>query len=274
VPARRDELERQHHGTNSLPRLDERLSRAEAERITILGGIFFMRYAISALAALALLLVGAGQSTASIFQLSSPGDLSGSDTTAIYTGSDGDIVSSPYSLAAGTNTLTFTATTGVQFQRVDQGISWSGDFPAGTKLLWSLDPDANTGSPMSIGFASGVSEVGLSVQQDHLANTTFTATAFSGTTAELTITVTVPGSGGLGFIGFKDTVDSSITSILISSVDSVDPSFNNDFAMGPVTFGNPGPPPGTPEPSALAIAGVSTLGLMLYGYRRRTRIVE
>ena len=79
----------------------------------------------------------------------------------------------------------------------------------------------------------------------------------------MTITVTVPGSGGLGFIGFKDTVDSSITSILISSVDSLDSSFNNDFAMGPVTFGTPTVPPGIPEPSTFAIATVSTLGLML-----------
>ena len=164
-----------------------------------------MRNAIFSLAALALLLAGAGQSRAAIIQLNSPGDLSGSDTTAIYTGSDGDMISSPYSLAAGSNTLTFTATTGVQFQRVDQGTSWSGDFPDGTKLLWSLDPVANTASPMSIGFASGVSEVGLQVQQDHIADTTFTATAYSGSTPELTITVLLSGSGGLGFIGFKDT---------------------------------------------------------------------
>jgi len=232
-----------------------------------------MRNAFSSLVALSLLLSGAGQASASIVQLASPGDLSASDTTAIYTGSDGDVIASPYVLTAGGNTLTFTATTGVQFLRVDQGTSWSGSFPDGTKLLWSLDPVANTGSPMSISFASGVSEVGLSVQQDHLADTTFTATAFSGTTPELTITVSVPGSGGLGFIGFKDTVDSSITSILISSVDSVDPSFNNDFAMGPVTFGNPPtPPPGVPEPSTFAIATISTLGLILHGYRRRTRI--
>ena len=60
----------------------------------------------------------------------------------------GHVVASPYVLAAGANTLTFTATTGVQFLRVDQGISWSGSFPDGTKLLWSLDPVANTGSPM------------------------------------------------------------------------------------------------------------------------------
>jgi len=230
-----------------------------------------MRNVFSSLAALALALGAVGRAPASIVQLPSPGDLSGSDTTAIYTGADGDVVASPYTLTAGGNTLTFTATTGVQFLRVDQGTSWSGDFPDGTKLLWSLDPDANVGSPMSISFASGVSEVGLSVQPDHIADTTFTATAFSGTTAELTIMFTVPGSGGLGFIGFKDTVDSSITSILISSVDSLDSSFNNDFAMGPVTFGNPPTPPGIPEPSTFAIASVSTLGMFLGGYLRRKR---
>src|SRR4029078_8000666 len=121
--------------------------------------------------ALALALTTVGQASASIIQLTSPGDLSGSDTTAIYTGADGDVVASPYSLTAGGNTLTFTATTGVQFLRVDQGTSWSGSFPDGTKLLWGLDPVANVGSPISISLASGVTEVGLSVQQDHLADT-------------------------------------------------------------------------------------------------------
>lgn len=222
-----------------------------------------MRNAIFSLAALALLLAGAGQSRAAIIQLNSPGDLSGSDTTAIYTGSDGDIISSPYSLAAGSNTLTFTATTGVQFQRVDQGTSWSGDFPDGTKLLWSLDPVANTASPMSIGFASGVSEVGLQVQQDHIADTTFTATAYSGSTPELTITVLLSGSGGLGFIGFKDTTGNSITSLLISSSDSLDSSFDNDFAMGPVIFGTTSSVV-TPEPSTLAVAGLSARSTSLW----------
>jgi hypothetical protein len=213
-----------------------------------------------------------GQAQAGFIQLFSPADLNPADTTAIYTGADGDLVASPYHLAAGGNTLTFTATTGTEFQRADQGMTWTpGAFPNGTKLLWTFDPVANSYSPVSIGFASTVTEVGLQVQQDHPVNTTFTATVFSGTTPELTITVVVPDSGGngnLGFIGFRATASDTITSLNISSVDSTDTTFNNDFAMGPVTF------PGTavPEPTTLVMAGISTLGLLFVCGRRRRKL--
>jgi hypothetical protein len=73
--------------------------------------------------------------------------------------------------------------------------------------------------------------------------------------------VTFPDSGGAGntgFLGVQATGSDVITSLVISSVDSVDTSYNNDFAMGPVTLS-------VPEPSGLALASVSTLCLMAYG---------
>src|SRR5262249_12752088 len=230
--------------------------------------VSLMRHAILGLMALALLAAGAGPAQAGFVQLLSPSDLDPSDTTAIYAGNDGDVVPSPVMLAAGGNTLTFTALTGVQFQRVDQGVSWTpGAFPDGTKLLWTLDPAANVGSAVSIGFATGVTEMGLQVQQDNLADTTFTATVFNGANQGLQVMVTVPngtGNGNLGFIGFRATGSDIITSITISSTDSTDSSFDNDFAMGPVTFSVPGPPPAVPEPSSVVLAGFSTLGLLAY----------
>jgi hypothetical protein len=236
--------------------------------------VSLVRHTIWGLAALALLWGGVGQAQAGFVQLFSPADLNPGDTTAIYTGADGELVSSPYNLAAGGNTLTFTATTGTEFLRADQGMTWTpGAFPDTTKLLWTFDPVANSYSPVSIGFASTVTEVGLQVQQDDPVSTKFTATVFSGTTPELTITVTVPDSGGagnLGFIGFRATGSDTITSILISSIDSTDTTFNNDFAMGPVTF--PGLANAVPEPSTLVMAGISTLGLLLVCGRRRRKL--
>jgi len=235
-----------------------------------------MRHTILGLAAVALLLGGVGQAQAGIIQLASPGDLNPGDTTAIYAGNDGDVVPSPLSLAAGGNTLTFTTMDGGNFQRVDEGTSWSGAFANGTKLLWTLDPLSNPqmGSPVTIGFASSVTEVGLSVQQDNPVSTTFMATAF-GTMGQLSITVVVPdsgtGPGNLGFIGFAGTGGELITSISISSMDPTNGAFNNDFAMGPVTFGSAQVV--IPEPSSLVLAGFSTVGLLAYGiFRRKPRV--
>jgi hypothetical protein len=238
--------------------------------------ISLLKYLIPSLAVAALVLGGGGAAQAGFIQLFSPGDLNPGDTTAIYAGADGDVVPSPVMLSAGGNTLTFTTDTGGNFQRVDQGTSWTGAFPNGTKLLWTLDPVTNMGSSVTIGFTNPILEVGLQVQQDHAVDTTFTASVFSGATNELTIMVTVPdsgsGPGNLGFIGFRATGGDTITSISISSVDSSnpDPSFNSDFAMGPVTFGSPQTI--VPEPSSLVLGGFSTLWLIAFRFlRRKTR---
>jgi hypothetical protein len=233
--------------------------------------ISLLKYLIPSLAVVALVLGGGGAAQAGFVQLLSPGDLNPGDTTAIYAGADGDVVPSPVMLSAGGNTLTFTTDTGGNFQRADQGMSWTGAFPDGTKVLWTLDQSTGVGSSVTIGLANPVLEVGLQVQQDHPADTTFTATVFNGNTPGLTIMVTVPdsgsGAGNLGFIGFRANGGDMITSISISSVDSSDPSFNNDFAMGPVTFGSPQTI--VPEPSSLVLGGFSTLGLLACRFLRR-----
>jgi hypothetical protein len=228
-----------------------------------------MKRLIAVLATLILGLCLVAPARAGAIQLLVPSDLNTSDTTAIYTGSDGDQVASPYALSAGGNTLTFSTSTGTDFTRIDQGPSWTGAFPDGTKLLWDVDSSNNIGGPVTVGFASGVLEAGLLVQQDHFVDTTFTADAYNGGKLLLEITVTVPesgiGAGNVGFLGFRATGGDVITSMVISSTDSVDSTYNHDFAMGPVTFGSNS----VPEPSSLALLSVSTLGLVLFGWRRR-----
>lgn len=236
-----------------------------------------MKRSISGLATLVLALGFAGQSKAGVIQLTDPSQLSASDTTAIYSGADGDYVTSPYSISAGGNTLTFSTNTGTDFERVDQGNSWTGAFSSGTKLLWDLDANNTIGGPVTVGFASGVLEAGLSVQQDHPVDTTFTATVFLDGSTNPGLTITVPvtdsgtGPGNLGFIGFRATGSDVITSIVISSTDSVNTSYNNDFAMGPVTSTTIGSV--VPEPSSLALASVSSaVCLMVYGWKRRRQV--
>jgi hypothetical protein len=231
-----------------------------------------MKHWITALAGAALLLSGVGHAQASIVQLLSASSLNPADSTAIYPGNDGDREPSGVTASAGGNTLTFTDTATVGFLRADQGNTWNpGAFPNGTKLLWDIDSTGSFyGGPVTIAFNSSVHEAGLFVQQDQPDNTTFSVTAFNGATSFGPFNVSVlagTGNGNLGFLGVQATGSDVITKLVISSVDSVNTTFNNDFAMGPVTFGSGGA--AVPEPSTLALAGVCTLGLFVYGRRRQ-----
>jgi hypothetical protein len=202
-------------------------------------------------------------------QLGSASDLNPADTTATYTGSDGDLEASPYVLIAGTNTLTFTTADGGNLFRANQGDSWTpGAFPNGTPLLVSVDPNTGVGSAVTITFATPIKDVGLYVQQNVPVDTTFTATV-SGTAPSLTGMVTVLDSGGngnLGFIGFAATGSDTISSLVISSSDG-NPADNSQFAMGPVI----GPFGTVPEPTTLSLGCISIVGLVAYRLRRRIR---
>jgi hypothetical protein len=236
-----------------------------------------MKRWISGLAALALLSSGAGQASAQIIQLTSPAGFNGTDTTANYTGNDGDSLASPYALSAGGNTLTFTNAAAQAFLRADQGNTWTpGGYPNGTKLLWNLNPNTNvSGGAVTISFATSVHELGLSLQQDNTGagNTTFSFQGFIGATPSATFTVTTSNpSNALAFVGVQDTIDNGITKLVISSVDSGNSSFNNDFVLSPVTFGR-AIVATVPEPSPLALGGLCALGLLALGLWGRRRSV-
>jgi hypothetical protein len=203
--------------------------------------------------AVVLLLAGAGQARAGAIQLTNPNQLDPKDTTAIYPQAEGDLVPSPYMQAAGGNTLTFKTAGNTPFLRLDQGSGWNGDFPAGTKLLYTNGPFG----PVDISFATGVGEMGVLAQSNIPATHTFTITAFNG--AASLLTWTVPGDGFASFIGVRATGSDVLTRIHIAGDDE-------DFALGPVTFGSPA---AVPEPSTLALSALGACGLLAHRWRRR-----
>ena len=231
---------------------------------------------ITGLLALALLTGGVGPASAAIVQVLTMGGLNPGDTTATYPGADGSTFANGGTVTAGGNTLTFTDANAQPFFRADQGNTWTpGAYPNGTKLLWNFDPVTNntSGGPVTISLATGVTELGLSLQQDdtHAGTTTFTFQGFNGATAGPTFTVTSvndanPPNGTLSFVGLQGTAGDVITRIVISSTDTSSFGTANDFVLGPVTFAS-----SVPEPSPLALGSLCTLGLLVLGGRSRWR---
>lgn len=226
---------------------------------------------------------------------------SGAVTTAPYSSGDSQLyLPSPYQIALGGTTLTFTATTGNKFETFTNFVdpttgALTYDFADGTHLLDTFDADATNPNPISgiagaptgplrIDFSTGVSSFGLSVQGGFPDYEMFTFQTFSGTTP-LTATPFVTGtydntgamnpSGKSLFLGAQSN-GSLITSVLISSASSqTDPNgsqgfvptgHSNDFFFGPVTA----TPAAVPEAST--VASLSLLMLCLGGILLRKKM--
>jgi len=197
---------------------------------------------------------------------------SAASQTVPYTTGDSQLyVPSPYTIAFGNNTATFTATQGNKFEAFTNippagGTVAPFDFPSGTHLLDTFDADAKNPStpngsptgPLRITFGSGVSSFGLSAQGGVFDFETFSLTLFNGDT------ILNPGqtpfvfgpfdntsstsSGKSVFLGAYTTGSLPITSALISSTSVapdqqqqgklVDTKYGNDFFFGPLSANN------------------------------------
>ena len=131
--------------------------------------------------------------------------------------------------------------------------SWSGDFEPGENLLYTGNLAGGGPGPMTIAFASGVSSIGLQIQDAFFGAFTASVQAFNG--ANLLFTLTLPGvstqnsDGSALFMGFGDLTGPNITSIVVSDVGSVD---TNDFAINAVSLTVASTT--VPEPSFLLMA--------------------
>ena len=241
-----------------------------------------MKRGITALAALTLLLGGIVPARASIVLISSAAGLSPTDTTTgPYPGADGSSFASGSTLSAGGNTLTFTNANAQDFLRTDQDVSWYGAYPTGTQLIQNLlpgtvppnNPGGTPGGTVTVAFASPVAEFGVSVQQDNAGSgsTTFTLTAYTaGGPTPFVLSAVLNSNNVLTFLGAKDSTGAaSITRFTISSTDSGNSSYNNDFVLGPVTFGGAPEVGSVPEPATLVSCVLGVVALLAGGLPRR-----
>jgi hypothetical protein len=146
--------------------------------------------------------------------------------------------------------------------RVDEGLSWIGNFTVGDHLITS---NQSSDFNLTIGFASPVSGAGAQIQLDNAGPFTATITAFSGTNSLGTFTEnglsTALEDGSAIFIGVSDT-KAEITSIVFGI--SNPPSVSGDFAINSLLISS------VPEPSSLVLAAIAApVGLGVWWHRRR-----
>lgn len=184
----------------------------------------------------------------------------------------------PFTVAAGINDVTFTATqtaqagqNGKSFETFvnDGGL----DFPIGTNLIdtgvGSNRSDGNTPTgPLRIDFSQGVSAFGLNAQDAAVDMETFTFTVFTdGNTTTGTTFVTpaydntVNPAGKSVFLGAQSLGGSLITSVLISSesvatdpITGVSTANSNDIYFGPLSTNSPVPEASTTVSFGLLLA--------------------
>ena len=207
---------------------------------------------------------------AQLTQIQSATGLSAGDATLNLSGSG--FVSSPLTQSAGGDAVTFTALNGATFYlQPSDGMSF--DFPTGETLLQTETPGASADGPLTISFAQGVSEFGLSAQDNAYDTELFSVAAFNGTTPLGGFSVgpadNSPDLGKSLFLGGSVTGGQSITSIQITSFSS-QPEAGNNFFVGPVTFAAP-----VPEASTLIGFGILlALGGLAVATRRRTAAMK
>ncbi len=216
---------------------------------------------------------------AGTIQLFSPQELNAAAVTAEYTGDAPAILPSPYTLAAGGISLTFTLAQG-DLRRADQGNEIGdmvGNFAPETKLLYTNTNTAGEiggggAGPIEIVFSSGVTEVGFRAQNGFVGPESFFLSVFNGNT--LVGDFSVNGiSGQLAndtatFLGVRATEGEVITRLIVSGISGVPDTPENDFAIGPVSF----TPTAIPEPTTIALFGMAGLGMMVSRLANRRRL--
>ena len=180
--------------------------------------------------------------------VTNPSQLVNPVRTAPYPSASGNGTNSPssFTVAAGTNNVTFAATngtTGGGFQSYTADLTVGPQFGTGDVLeeLFNGSVSPTATGPLQISFQTGVAGFGLFAQDFNADTQTFTLTVFNGNTSLGSFTFgptdNTSSAGTAVFVGAQSVPGSPITRATLSSSSTPAIGINsNDFYVGPASL--------------------------------------